>query len=217
MKVRNILLLAAFLMLLPATGSAQVGNLIKRGVSAATRGATKAVEKQISKEIEKAAEKKVNEAFERARIANGDTAASSGGYFSGMGSGGSVNLSALGMGFGEVTLKHDENYNFSGRIAMEIETFNDEGASDGKVLYTILYNSSNLNSAIEFKDADPQNEEGTALFLFDYGNKCFFMLSESDGSKSGMIMAIPDEPPMEATDVKAEDIEFDETYMGVYK
>ena len=215
MNTRTVFLLAA-LLLLPVTGSAQVGNLLKKGVSAATRGATRAVEKQISKEIEKAAEKTVNEAFERARIANGDTAAA-GGYFSGMGSGGSVNLAAMGMGFGEVTLKHDEDYKFSGRIVMEIESFDDDGSSEGKVLYTMLYNNNNLNSAIEFKDADPQKEDGTALFLFDYANQCFFMLSEADGSKSGMIMAIPEEPATEPAEVEVVNTEFEETYLGVYK
>ena len=130
-----------------------------------------------------------------------------------MGSG----FAGLGLGFGEVTLKHDDNYKFMGRVVMEIENFNDQGKSDGKILYTILYNNSNMNSAIEFKDADQQKNDGTVLFVFDQVNKCLFMLSESDGSKSGMIMAITDEPATAATDVKAEDIEFDDTYMGIYK
>ncbi|MFO7461429.1 MAG: hypothetical protein R6X07_12485, partial [Desulfatiglandales bacterium] len=69
-----------------------------------TKSATKTVEKQITKEIEKAAERKVLEAFERARIANGDTLSNSGGYLSGSGSGSGrgSSLASLGFGFGEV-------------------------------------------------------------------------------------------------------------------
>lgn len=213
MNTRIVFLWLALLMVIPVSVNAQVGNLIKRGVSAATQGATRAVEKQISREIEKAAEKKVNEAFERARIANGDTA--SGGYFSGMGSGGKLDLAALGMGFGEVTLPHDDNYKFTGRVVMEMESFDENQKSNGKVLYTIMYNPETLNSAVEFRDAEAKSNDGTALFIFDQKNRCFFMLSETDGEKSGMIMAMTEEQPTEVSEAEVAD--YDETYMGVYK
>ncbi len=198
-----------------------MGNLLKKGVSAVSQGATRAIEKTISKEIEKAAERKVLEAIERSRIANGDTTENSGGYLSGTGggsggSGGGRSLASLGFGFGEVTVKYDETYQYNGRIVMEMESF-DEGTSSGKLLYTILYNDNNLNSAVEMKDAN-KGEEGNAIFVFDLQNKCFLILSESDGQKSGIISPIPDEPATEpAEQVQPADQPDEEYYMGVYK
>jgi len=218
MKTTTIIVALACALLFPPTVNAQVGNLLKKGVSAATQGASRAIEKTISKELEKAAERKVLEAVERSRIASGDTAENTGGYLSGRGggSGGGRSLASLGFGFGEVTLKYDETYRYNGRIVMEMETF-DEGASNGKLLYTILYNDNNLNSAIEMKDAN-KGEDGNALFVFDLQNKCFLMLSESEGKKSGIISPIPDEPATEPADpAEPAEVVVDDTYMGVYK
>jgi hypothetical protein len=223
MKTRTIVLVLSCILLFPLTTSAQVGNLLKRGVSAAGQGATRAIEKTISKEIEKAAERKVLEAIERSRIANGDTTENSGGYLSGTGgsggsggSGGKKSLASMGFGFGEVTIKYDESYRFNGRIVMEMESF-DDGGSNGKLLYTILYNDNNLNSAIEMKDAN-RGEDGNSLFLYDLQNKCFLILSESEGQKSGIISPIPDEPAAEPVEpVAPAEVAADETYMGVYK
>ena len=214
MKTRTLVSLLVCTFVLSVSAHAQVGNLLKKGVSAATKSATKTVEKQITKEIEKAAERKVLEAFERARIANGDTASNSGGYLSGSGRGSS--LASLGFGFGEVTLKYNDNYKFNGRIVMEMESY-DNGKPDGKLLYTILYNDNNLNSAIEMKDAEKGGQDGNMLFVFDMENKCFLMLSESEGEKSGIISAIPDEPQAEAAAAEPVDATVDDTYMGVYK
>lgn len=192
-------------------GNAQVGNILRKGVSAVSQGATRALEKTINKEIEKAAEKRMLEAIERSRIASGDTAGDGAGYFAG--TGGRAGL--LSMGFGEVTLKYDDSYSFNERVVLEMETF-DNGKSDGKVLYTILINSNNLNSAIELKNAGPGNDDGNSLFLFDLVNKCFMILSDEGGKMSGMIAPITDEP---VADQKAEDtpVDLSEDYMGIYK
>ncbi|MBE0676436.1 MAG: hypothetical protein IH591_17405 [Bacteroidales bacterium] len=228
MKTRTIILLLAGLFVLPLAVNAQVGGLLKRGVNTAMKTATKTVEKQINKEIEKAVERRVLAAFDRARRNNGDTTSTSGGYWAtgsgsgsggtGSGSGGGRSLASMGLGFGEVTLKYNDTYKFSGRIVMEMETFS-EGESNGKLLYTILYNENSLSSAIEMKDISKESEDGNATFIFDLENKCFLMLSESDGQKSGLISPIADEsisqPEPEVTEPA--DVAVDDTYLGAYK
>lgn len=222
MKTKTIVVLLACSILFPVTVTAQVGNLLKKGMSAATQGATRAIEKTISREVEKAVERKLLETLERSRINNGDTSSTSGGYLSGTGGGsgssggGGRSLASLGFGLGEVTSKYDETYSYNGRIVMEMETF-DEGTSNGKLLYTILYNDNNLNSAIEMKDAN-KGQDGNVLFIFDMQNKCFLMLSESEGKKSGLISIIPEEPATQpAEPAQPAGVVADDTYMGVYK
>lgn len=222
MKTKTIVVLLACSILFPVTVTAQVGNLLKKGMSAATQGATRAIEKTISREVEKAVERKLLETLERSRINNGDTSSTSGGYLSGTGGGsgssggGGRSLASLGFGLGEVTSKYDETYSYNGRIVMEMETF-DEGTSNGKLLYTILYNDNNLNSAIEMKDAN-KGQDGNVLFIFDMQNKCFLMLSESEGKKSGLISIIPEEPATQpAEPAQPAEVVADDTYMGVYK
>jgi hypothetical protein len=230
MRTRTFILLLACFFVVPMTGRAQ-GGLLKRATSTAMNAASRTVEKQINKEIEKAVERKVMEAFERSRKANGDTASTSGGYWatgsesnsgsgsgsgSGSKSGSSRSLASMGLGFGEVTLKYNDTYKFTGRMVMEMETF-DDGESNGKLLYTILYNENNLSSAIEMKDISKEGDDGNATFIFDLENKCFLMLSESDGQKSGLISPIADEPAAQPEVNEPADAAVDDTYMGSYK
>lgn len=183
MKTRVFFAIISCFLLLSVSTSAQIGNMLKNKANVVRDAAAQTVSKRIDKELqertERAVQKKLDEAFP------GDTTkdkSSKGGF----------NLSGMKFGTGEVTLKYDEEYKFTGRIAMEMETFDNE-KSNGKMDYIMLFSENSLNSAIEMKSLDDKKDSESMWFVFDAGNKCFLMLTESEGKKSGLISSIPDD------------------------
>ncbi len=99
---------------------------------------------------------------------------------------GSIDLSALGLGAGAVTIQHKDNYDFTGMIRMETESFTEE--SPGRYDYIMYFADNQPNTAIRIKALDPEpGQEGSALFVFDIENNCFMMLADGSEQKAGMI------------------------------
>lgn len=182
MKTRVFSAIISCFLMLSVTTNAQIGNVLRNKTNVIRDAAARTVNKRIDKELqlrtERAVQKQLDKAFP------GDTTkdkSSKGGY----------NLS--GMKFGtEVTLKYAEEYKFTGRIAMEMETFDDD-KSNGKMDYILLFSENSPNSAIEMRSVDQKDNPGSMWFVFDADNKCFLMLTESEGKKSGLISSIPDD------------------------
>jgi hypothetical protein len=169
-------------MLTPTT-SAQIGNALRNKVNKAVDVATQTVNKRVDQEIQERTERAVQKQLDKAFP--GDTTkdkSSKGGF----------NLSGMKFGTGEVTLKYAEEYKFTGRIAMEMETFDNE-KSNGKMDYILLFSENSPNSAIEMRSLDQKETPGSMWFVFDAENKCFLMLTESEGKKSGLISSIPED------------------------
>ena len=59
--------------------------------------------------------------------------------------------------------------------------------------YYTYCNTSTLKAGFEVRTTDPKEGEKAILtgFLFDSDNRCFMMLLENEGSKTGIISTIP--------------------------
>jgi hypothetical protein len=104
----------------------------------------------------------------------------------------------LGILGGKTDIKHNDVYDFTGRVYMQMETYDKKDVA--KSDYFTYFNANTLNAGIELKITDPEKGESTVptLFVFDYDNRCFMMLMEGKDSKTGIISTIPDDSTLTA-------------------
>lgn len=108
--------------------------------------------------------------------------------------------SGLGVGIlgGKTDIKHNDEYNFTGRIHMVMENYDKKDVV--KSDYFTYFNANTLNAGIEVKIENPENSEQSipTMFIFDNDNRCFMMLMQGEGSKTGIISTIPDDSTLTA-------------------
>jgi len=215
MKTRTIFLLLALIIVLPSTSNGQVGNLLRnkmgKVINAGARtankevdnridsAATKETEKRIALEKEKAAERakadSVNNAGQPSK-ADGNKNSSGG-----ESSGGGMNFAKL-MG-NKITLKYNEDYSFSSRIYMVIETYDKKDPTT--MDFYMYYSATSPSAGVETKSVSTKDQGTTpvvAQIIMDGENKCSIMLTDINGMKMGMISAIPDSASQNANGKK---------------
>jgi hypothetical protein len=203
MKTRNLILLFACLLILPATSNAQVGNLLRNKMGKVVNAGTKTLNKEVDNQIDTAVNKEADKAREKgaarteANKANNNQPTQTGGSTDQSGSGGNGGSSGAGFSglFGnKIDLKYKEDYSFTSRIYMIMEMYDKKDVT--KMDYFMFYSSSTPSVGIETKSIDTKEEGAvpvTATMVMDGENKCFLVLTDVNGMKMGMISAIPDE------------------------
>ena len=83
---------------------------------------------------------------------------------------------------------YEASYKFNSYIQMEISEFNKSGKLKEKTLYDSYMNSDQVDYAMVFKD---NNDRST--IIFDDKNSAMLMLTDSDGEKTGIAVAIDPE------------------------
>jgi hypothetical protein len=110
--------------------------------------------------------------------------------------GGGTKETGRGLFGGKIDIKYNDEYKFTGRIYMIMEMYdkNDVTKSD----FFTYFNTNTMNAGIEVKPVDPKNNDKAVptTFLFDNDNRCFMILLESDGSKTGIISTLPSDSAM---------------------
>jgi hypothetical protein len=99
---------------------------------------------------------------------------------------------------GKTDINHNDEYNFTGRIYMVMETYDKKDVAKSD-FYT-YFNANTSNAGIEVKIANPEKGEAAlpTQFIFDNDNRCFMMLIQSEDSRTGIISTIPDDSTMNA-------------------
>lgn len=198
MKARTLFLLVACMLILPATTSAQVGNLLKNKMNKVVNAGAKTVNKEIDNEIDTAVNKEADKARTKATVRTEENKAknqpSQAGGSTEQGeqaSGGA----AFGSLFGnKIDLKYKEDYSFTSRIYMITEVYDKKDVT--KMDFYMFYSNNTPSVGIETKTIDTQEEGAVpvlAKMVMDGENKCFIMLTDVNGMKMGVISAVPDE------------------------
>lgn len=208
MKTRTLFLLFACMLILPATSSAQVGNLLKNKMSKVVNAGAKTVNKEIDNQIDTAVNKEADKAREKAAARTEENKAKNQpSQPSGSNTGESDQAAggaALGGLFGnKIDLKYKEDYSFSSRIYMIMEIYDKKDVT--KMDYFMFYSSSTPSVGIETKTIKTEEEGSipvTAQMVMDGENKCFIMLTDVNGMKMGIISAVPDENSANSQDGK---------------
>jgi len=200
MKTRNLFLLLAFIVMLPATSSGQVGNLLKnklnRVVNAGAKTANKEVDNQIDTAVNKSADNARDKAAKRVENNKKDNGQPSQGGDNTSADQGSQGQSGAGFGklFGnKIDLKYNENYSFTSRIYMVTESYDKKDVI--KMDFFMYYSANYPSVGVETKTITDEKGEVapvTAVMVMDGENKSFLMLTDLNGMKMGMISAVPD-------------------------
>jgi|GEM_PF-476004 hypothetical protein len=104
---------------------------------------------------------------------------------------------------------YDQNYNFTSSMVMDIVTI-DSLKNKDNMQYTTLFSPDDKSFALIFEKVNPETgkqEKGT--MIFDMKNYAMLILSEENGERSGMAMAMPRdsaEVQNEAVDVAASEV-----------
>ena len=99
---------------------------------------------------------------------------------------------------GKTDIKHNDEYDFTGRIYMVMEAYDKKDVSKSD-FYT-YFNANTANAGIEVSIANPDKKDASipTQFIFDNDNRCFMMLMENEGSKTGIISTIPSDSAINA-------------------
>jgi hypothetical protein len=105
---------------------------------------------------------------------------------------------SVGLFGGKIDIKYNDNYDFTGRIYMIMETHDKKDVIKSD-FYT-YFNSNSLNAGIELQTVDPKDPKTiiSTVFLFDHENRAFMSLITSN---MGTISAIPSDSAL-ASQVK---------------
>lgn len=201
MKTRILFLLLAISILLPASSFGQLGGVVRR-----------AVNRQINNEVDSALDKKVQEEQNKNRAkkaeeqkveavsveekeavgeADEDDDNDAGDGNESSGAAGGAAFSGL---FGnKVTLKYKDEYNFTSRMYMVTEQYDNKEVV--KMNFNMFFSANQPAVGIETETiTDEENEmEMKAKMVMDGENKIFVMLTDVNGMKMGTISEIPEE------------------------
>jgi hypothetical protein len=181
MKTRSIILLVVMSIMLSTASNAQTW-LLRR-----------AVDRKLEHKVDSAVDKSDRDEAKTKQQADkkqSDTASAQ--------SKGGTKATGRGLFGAKIDIKYDDEYKFTGRIYMQMETYDKKDVL--KSDYYTYYNSNTLNAGIEMLpvDAKQGDKNVPTIFLYDNDNKCFMMLLENSGSKTGMISTLPSDSAMAA-------------------
>ena len=192
--------------ILPAASMGQVGSLVKNKLNRVVGAGAKTLNKEINKEIDTAVEKGVTDAREKTdekietnRQSNADQSDNNeGSQSSGQGS--------EGLNFGrflgnKVDLPHKEDYDFSSRMYMVTESYDNDEVL--KIDLFMFYSAASPNVGIETKSLAGTEGDAAPIptsMILDGENKCFMVLTDVNGMKMGIISPVVEENTSTADD-----------------
>jgi hypothetical protein len=180
MKTKSIFLLLMLAILLPSVSYSQ-GYLLRR-----------AINRKLEHKVDSAVDKSDRDEAAKARANENKSDSATVTTKSG------TKETGRGLFGGKIDIKYNDEYKFTGRIYMQMETYDKKDVM--KADYYTYFNSNTLNTGIEMLPIDVKegNKAVPTMFLFDNDNRCFMMLLENKESKTGMISTMPSDSAMAA-------------------
>jgi hypothetical protein len=174
MKTKAIFFLLAIMIILPVTSNAQ-GGLLRR-----------AINRTLEHKVDSAVDKSVKDQADKN---NSDNASDKDN---------STKATGRGLFGGKIDIKYDDEYKFTGRIYMQMETYDKKDVKNSD-FYT-YFNTGTRNAGIEVIVADPKESDKTlkSVFLYDNDNRCFMIFLGDSGSKTGIISELPSDSALAA-------------------
>ena len=177
MKTKSIFLLLVLAILLPSVSYSQ-GYLLRRAIN-------RKLEHKVDSAVDKSDRDEAAKARANEKKSDSTTVTAKSG----------TKETGRGLFGGKIDIKYNDEYKFTGKIYMQMETYDKKDVM--KADYYTYFNSNTLNAAIEMLPVDVKEENKTVptVFVFDNDNRCFMMLLET---KTGMISTIPSDSAMAA-------------------
>ena len=191
MKTRALLFLA-LLILIPAVSNAQIGNFIKNQASRAANVAARESEKEANRRADSAIQKNAEKAAKATADSIEKNSKANKSEEQGNQSQGGVDMGKL-LG-GKVDLKYNEEYSFTSRLYMQMETYDKKDVL--KTDLFMFFSSMSPSVGMETKSITEEKSNTTPVastMVMDGENKCFIILTDVNGSKMGIISPMSDE------------------------
>jgi hypothetical protein len=181
MKTRSIFLLLVLAIMLPGVSKGQ-GWILRRAID-------RKIEQKVDSAVDKSAKDKAKEK-EQADANQTDQAATPEKK--------GTKETGRGLFGGKIDIKYNDEYKFTGRIYMKMETYDKKDVMKSD-FYT-YFNNSSLNAGMDMLPVDvtEDNKAVPTTFIFDGENRCFMMLIENKDSKTGIISALPSDSAIAA-------------------
>lgn len=174
MKTRSLFFMLVLAIVLPNATNGQAWVL--------RRALNKKIEQKVDSAVDKSAQDNAKEQTDKTNAS---------------GKGGTKET-GRGLFGGKIDIKYNDEYNFTGRIYMQIETYDHKDVL--KSDYFTYFNVNTRNAGIEVKPVDPKDKDKVkpTVFLFDNDNRCLMVLIEDGDSKTGVISTIPSDSAIAA-------------------
>lgn len=198
MKFKSILVCLSFLFGSFLAVNAQIEGYIKSKAKTATNRAASNTDKEVDSQINKAVDKEFNKLKGKVLDKDEEPSESNEGTVkesespaeeteskSTSKSSSDDAMSRAIMGKMGINMERPANmkdiYEYTGNIKMDIESWDEDGESEGVVNYTTQYTDKNHGIAMEFDD----KEKGKSYMVFDYDNQLMLILADNGTDKSG--------------------------------
>lgn len=181
MKTRSMLLLVILAVLLPVTSKGQ-GYLLRRAID-------RKIEHKVDSAVDKSEKDNARQKEQTDKNATDKTSATENS---------DSKTTGRGLFGGKIDIKYDDEYNFTGRMYMQMENY--EKKDVRKTDFYTYFNTNTRNAGIESTMTDPKEPDKpvTTVFIYDYDNRCFLMLLGNADSKTGIISTLPSDSAMAA-------------------
>ncbi len=101
------------------------------------------------------------------------------------------------MGMNKV--KYDPAYSYTSSMKMDVETLDSAATEVNKGSYSFYFDKNSKNFAMEFEALNPESGKNEkSLMIFDYKNMAILIISDKDGQKSGIAMAMAPDSSQES-------------------
>jgi hypothetical protein len=177
MKAKSFLLLLAIFVLMPNVSHAQFGA-VRRAIN---RQIDHKIDSSVDKNAQDERDKKAKEESEQGKNENAETKDNSG--------------SKRGLFGGKIDTKFKDNYDFTARIFMQMETHDKKDVIKSD-FYT-YFNENNDDAGIDLQTVDPKDGKTviSTVFVFDHDSRAFLMLLAGN---IGTISTIPSDSALAA-------------------
>jgi len=170
------------LILIPRLSSAQFG-VVRRAIN---RQIDHKIDSSIDKSAQDERDKKAKEEAEQNKTGN-----------TGSGDNSASKSKSVGLFGGKIDTKYKDEYDFTGRIYMQMETYDKKDVIKSD-FYT-YFNANSLDAGVDLQTTDPKDGKTviSTVFLFDNENRAFMSLLSLE-SKIGTISSIPSDSALAA-------------------
>jgi len=182
MKTKSIFLLLFLTIVMPNTTNAQFG-VVRRAIN---RQIDHKIDSAIDKSAQDERDKKAKEESEQNKTGSAASKDSS-----------AAKSKNTGLFGGKIDIKYNDEYDFTGRICMQIETYDKKDVAKSD-FYT-YFNKNKLDAGVDLQTVDPKDGKTviSTVFLFDHDNRAFMSLL-SVNPRMGTISSIPSDSAMAA-------------------
>ena len=183
MKTRSLMLILVLLVSLPSFTNAQ-GYLIRRAIN---RKLEHKVDSAVDKSDKDEANAKAKEKSNKTQSDSNATTAKTG-----------TKETGRGLFGGKIDIKYNDEYKFTGRIYMQMETYDNKDVT--KADYYTYFNGDSPDAGIDMMPIEVKegNKAVPTTFIFDGESRAFMMLLENGDSKTGIISSMPSDSAIAA-------------------